>query len=437
MLRRSAPSALSAAQRSVSGAVPSAVVVDVLTLLALSGLMTLMLGLLSGLLRRCWLTTPIVSLALGFVIGPFCFGLIDERLLDRPGVIREICEITLAFSVMAAAAGLPWDFYRRYGPSILVLLTAVMGAMWLVSAGLAWAVLGLGLLPALLLGAIVTPTDPVLSTTVFTSEVAKKAVPQGVRRSVYAESGANDGLAVLFVTLPAALLARGSDEGSVLGAIGTWAADGMLREVLGGLVLGAAFGAAAGLLQRRAVRAGLAEPSAVLPVLLGLTLAVFGVGRLLGVSAVLGCFCAGVVFHVFDHDELEEKEQRAQDAVEQFLQPPGFIVLGVVLPIAAWQDAGWRLLAFVVLVLLLRRLPAVLLLRRFMPALRRRRDGLFAGWFGPIGIAAVYYTARLAEEGGRFEWAWPCVTALVTASIVVHGVSGTPFARMMVHRAGA
>ncbi len=78
-----------------------------------------------------------------------------------------------------------------------------------------------------------------------------------------------------------------------------------------------------------------------------------------------------------------------------------------------------------VLILLLRRLPAMLVLARHMPIVGSARDVWFLGWFGPIGVAALYYASVARHEAG-LEQAWVVASLVVCASVVVHGVSARP-----------
>lgn len=84
-------------------------------------------------------------------------------------------------------------------------------------------------------------------------------------------------------------------------------------------------------------------------------------------------------------------------------------------------------------ILLLRRLPFVFLARRSLPLLRETRDVLFLGWFGPVGVSALFYAAvslRYTNEPA----VWVVSSLVVCASIVVHGLSATPFVWWFGHR---
>jgi NhaP-type Na+/H+ or K+/H+ antiporter len=108
--------------------------------------------------------------------------------------------------------------------------------------------------------------------------------------------------------------------------------------------------------------------------------------------------------------------------------------MGAALPWSGWQELGLSGLAFALLVLLLRRPPVVAALR---PALQHRLetpDTAFIVWFGPIGVAALYY-AMLAREKAGLEVVWHGASLVIVASILIHGLSASPLTRLYAHRA--
>jgi NhaP-type Na+/H+ or K+/H+ antiporter len=98
--------------------------------------------------------------------------------------------------------------------------------------------------------------------------------------------------------------------------------------------------------------------------------------------------------------------------------------LGLVLPWAAWAELGWGGAALVVTILLLRRLPVVWLLRR--PLRLGRPDAAFLGWFGPIGVSALFYLALEAERLEIDPVVLVAGSLVVVASTVVHGTTSAP-----------
>ncbi len=118
-----------------------------------------------------------------------------------------------------------------------------------------------------------------------------------------------------------------------------------------------------------------------------------------------------------------------QEAVNRFFVLPVFVLLGLALPWRQWLELGWAGLLLVAAVLLLRRLPAVLAVTPIVPQARGLRDALFLGWFGPIGVAALFYASLSLREIGAEE-VWVVGSLAICASILVHGVSAAPLTRL-------
>jgi hypothetical protein len=83
----------------------------------------------------------------------------------------------------------------------------------------------------------------------------------------------------------------------------------------------------------------------------------------------------------------------------------------------------------VVAVLLLRRLPAMLLICPMIPILRRRADTLFIGWFGPVGVATIYYASHVEQRLGA-PFIWDVASLVICASVLVHGLTSTHLTRL-------
>lgn len=193
----------------------------------------------------------------------------------------------------------------------------------------------------------------------------------------------------------------------------------------GAIVLGGAAGYLTGWLQNVAERRKLSDEGELLTVALALSLVVLAGADLLGTNSILAVFAAGLGFHQIARDRLENKEGRFQDVIQRFFQLPIFVLLGAMLPWREWTQLGAPGLLLVVAILMLRRLPIWLLLKPVTPELKTWRQAMFAGWFGPLGISALFYvTLALGKTGD--ERLWAVTTLLVTASIIIHGLSSTP-----------
>src|SRR5918997_2533289 len=140
-------------------------------------------------------------------------------------------------------------------------------------------------------GAVVTPTDPVGSSTIVTGDLAEKNLPDRVRYTLSGESGANDGLAYPFVFLPILLLSRPPEE-----ALSHWLTHTLLWEVGVAVLFGVIIGYGAGRLLEWAHGKGTMEQTSFLAYTLALSLAVLGAAKLLGSDGILAVFVAGRAF---------------------------------------------------------------------------------------------------------------------------------------------
>ena len=142
---------------------------------------------------------------------------------------------------------------------------------------------------------------------------------------------------------------------------------------------------------------------------------------------------------------LSGEQRKAADAYQEggvyLTMVPALLLFGMALPWHLWESYGLRGFLVVTALLLLRRLPVVASLYRLLQTrelprnaerirypYHRRRDWLFYGWFGPIGLSAVYY-ATTAQRHLHDERIWAIASMAIFSSIVVHGLTSSPFSR--------
>lgn len=336
------------------------------------GLLVLLVGLLSDRLReRSLLSETLVALAAGVALGPLGSGLLRPQGWGNDmEIMEEVARLTLALSLISAALRLPRGYLRGHWRAPAMMLGVVLPLMGLVVGTLGVALLGLPPLMAAILGFLAAPTDPVIASAIVTGGAARKNIPARLRQLLSAESGSNDGLAYPFVLLPI-LLMRGPAEG----ALEQWFVRVILWEVIGAAALGALIGLASGWLLRRA-RPGkldeihLTSVGAIAFVTLAGT-------KLLGTDGLFAVFLAGLALKA-TWGELAQTSE-TQEALNRFFVLPVFVLLGLTLPWNDWVALGWPALWLVIGTLLLRRLPAVLLLGRWIAPIQRSRDAALLG----------------------------------------------------------
>lgn len=395
-------------------------------IIAVVGGMILLLGIASQRLGVSPLPPVVIALGVGILVGPKVLDLIDPaEIASRSAIIEYAARLTLAIGLFGVALRIGRRYWRQRWRDVAILVGAGMPLMWAISSGLVYWILDLPFWLALLIGAIITPTDPIASTPIVSGEVAEKSLPARLRHVISADSGANDGLAYLFVLLPILMLTRPSHE-----AVSHWLTKTLLWEVIAATVIGIVIGYVAAKLLQFADERDLIEGEWRLIYTVALALFTAGLGRIIATDEVLLVFAAGVVFTQLLSEEERNEEDHGQEAVNRFFSVPIFALLGTAIPWDGWIELGWPGLACAIAVIALRRPLAILVLSRFIGSVRGSGEALFVGWFGPIAVAAMYY-ASLAERKVHEPLIWDIVSLVICVSVVVHGMSAAPLTRLM------
>ncbi len=391
--------------------------------LALLGGLILVLGLGAGRMRRHGYlpSEPIIAVAVGIAIGPFGLDILHVTPLREPlSLLKHVAWLTVAFAVTSIALRLPPSYLRERATSFATILGPGMVLMWVCSSAVIYAVLPIDVLPALLVGASVTPTDPVLANSIVVGETATENIPQRLRRVLSGEAGLNDGIAYLFVFLPILVAAQPIDA-----ALSAWLTQTVVWEVMVAVTLGFVAGSVVGVLERWESAQNFLEGTSVFTITVALTIFVLGVTKLAGTDAILAVFVTAVAYNWQADVSDEAEQQQVQEVFNRLFTIPVFVLFGMSLPWSGWAGLGWRGPALLGGILIFRRLPMVLALRRGIQPLDRPEDTLFVGWFGPIGIAAVYYALLTLERTG-VDTVWIVASLIVAGSVLIHGLTATP-----------
>ncbi|AWH91686.1 cation:proton antiporter [Dietzia lutea] len=385
-------------------------------LLAAVGALGVVIVALSARMTRWPVSEPLIALAGGVVLGPAVLGVLDvPDILAEPSTLHSGAEILLAVSVMGVALRYPFSAIREHWRRLALLLVVVLPAMALVSTGLAMWALGIPFALALLFGTAICPTDPVLASAAVTGDAAEEDLPEHDRQLLSLESGANDGLA-----LPLVLVALAVATPLTAGQAATEA----LWQIGAALVVGAVGGVAAAKALHVSERHHDTEKGAMLMYTLLLAILVLGVSGLIEANGVFASFVAGLAFNLASSGGERKTEVEIDEAVNQFAVLPFFLALGAMIPWEQWGQLSWGAVWLTAGVLLLRRPP--LLFAVMKPLGLKVRGAAYLGWFGPVGVAAVFYLTEEASRAGADPVLLGAGTLVVVASTVAHGITAAP-----------
>lgn len=362
-------------------------------ILALFGGFACVLGLMSHTVKdRLFISETLVALLIGIALGPLAGSLI------RPDEYGNVDTITLAFArlvlgiqLVLAGIQLPSLYVWHHWKTIAILLLPIMAFKWIISALVIYLIFPLTYLEALVIGACITPTDPVLANAIVKGRYAEKHVPPELRALISAEAGANDGFGYPFLFLAIYLLkAHSRGEATADWFVHTW-----LYEVCLSIVFGICLGLVARLALRYATQKKWADQEAFNSFFLVLSLSILGCCGLVGTDDLLAAFVAGNAFSLGDFYRDETEDCTVQAAIDALLNQIFFLWLGAVMPWPAMQeiDSGWRLVTAACSVILFGRLPAIMVGYRVMPEITTAKEAVFAGWFGPSTFAYTMFNS--------------------------------------------
>ncbi|EGP90987.1 uncharacterized protein MYCGRDRAFT_65274 [Zymoseptoria tritici IPO323] len=420
--------------------------------------------------NRLHLSEPPIALLLGIILGPqllgwltpnFCVGECVETeaisVLGEPKHsgwgwgdkhIQETTRIIVGIQVFTVGVQLPKFYMRRHWRSVLMLLGPIMAFGWVACALFCYFIFHVDIPTAMVVSACLTPTDPVLAASILSNSQFSNRVPKRLKDMLSAESGCNDGVSFPFLYVGLYLLTHST----YAGAFKEWALLTILWQCTFGIVVGLIIGTAFNRILRISDRHNFIDESGFTVFYLLLAVLSIGVGSTLGSDDFLVAFGAGYGFARDGWFAAKTKEAKIGEIIDLLLNSAMFVYVGTLLPFQSWQPGPltpWinpgRLIGFLVLVLLFRRLPVVLALYRWIPDIKTFREALFCGHFGPMGLGALFLAieARAVLENGTsepdnhpptyhdppnrrevaIETVWPVVCFVVFGSTMVHGLS--------------
>ena len=343
-------------------------------------------------------------------------------LAEHPAVFEVVTDLTIAVAVFATGLRLrraPPRRWRTLAALLVVTMPLTAGAVALFGTLL----MGLPIGAAIVLGAALAPTDPVLAGDIGLAGPGESEEQTRARAAITAEAGANDGAA-----MPLLVLGLTISESSGSGDLLRWVTVDLLYAVAVSVALGAAIGWAASSAFVAARHHDFLEAGFEAWAAAATALVVFGAVELVGGYGFLGGFAAGLAFRRRDYESgINRAFHDGAGSIENVLTLVVIVLFGSALTtdgLALPGVTGWLLAPLLFLVV--RPLAVgVALIGAGLP----RHERLYVAWFGVKGVAAINYAvvalaagAMAGEDADMVLWT---TVACVVVSIVVHGITAT------------
>jgi NhaP-type Na+/H+ or K+/H+ antiporter len=415
----------------------------------LVGGLLLAMGLTASILKRSPITSAIIYLAVGVLVGPTVLDLFHFNPLQQSALLESLTEVAVLISLFSAGVKMPVPFsFARWRLPILLATVSMAMTVALVAA-FAFYVLGMPLGVGVLLGAIVAPTDPVLATDV---QIRHPGDHDQLRFTLTCEAGMNDGSAFPFVMLGMGLLG--------LHDLGDFGISWILKDVLWATLSGVTIGVVSGVALARVGWKLRSRPHQheLMDDFLGLGLigVVYGLTVMVGGWGFLAVFFAAVALRqtelklakaaqaAFD-GSITRQIARANGDAPAEPEPPQTVSEGslvfkehlerlsevvMVLLIGGtlylnswtWSAVGLALFLFVIV------RPVSVVIGMLGTHTTWRIRGM-TGWFGVRGIGSLYYLMYAIENGLPEALSLQLIQMtliVVTLSILLHGTSVKP-----------
>ena len=396
-----------------------------LVLLAVFGAVVLLTAWMPLLLRRLPLSLPIICMGIGALlsISPIS-STIDTNPLESRLLTERLTELVVIVSLMGAGLKLDrpvgWSRWNVTWRLLAISMPLTIFAIGIIG----WMWLGLGLASALLLGAVLAPTDPVLASDVQVGP-PRTGDTDEVRFALTSEAGLNDGLAFPFVYLAVAIASASTLN---IAVIGDWLLLDVVWRISIGLLIGWAGGRSiAALLFRFSDSTRISQTGDGF-VALGVTCLVYGVTELAEGYGFLAVFVAAVSLRAVEAGhEYHLKLHEFSEQIERLLMMVLLVCFGAAMAEGSiFAALNWKIaVAAAAIVFLVRPITGWIGLLGFSAPVR---DRSVIAFFGIRGLGSFYYLAYAlgAADFKERGTLWTTLCCVVLLSIIIHGITVTP-----------
>lgn len=380
-----------------------------------SSVFILFYSMVSKLLQNKFnIPTPISTILFGLAIGKYGLRLIEPHYIFSKNAISVSARIVLCLQTMVVALSLPRRYIFINSKSVfsLVILIgflkctltfAILKAFSFLDNSACWAT-----------AASLTPTDPILSSSIIKGKFSKKNVSEKIRLLLSAESGINDGFGILMLSISIDILHNPS--------LGTGLFNFFVYSLGNKVILSGLIGYGIGRITQKMAKFS-CNLELITSELMGIqtfSLCFLGLGLMeaLDGSELICIFFIGIGINEGEWHPAEASSNRIAEVVESTFCKVLFIFLGTIIDFGRFTI---RMVVVCSFILVIRRPLILLLSYKTVPLIKNAKEALFVGWFGPVGVGALYYCLLYDKKMDTLTIDYGICTVFL--STLIHGLS--------------
>lgn len=361
-----------------------------------------------------YLSEPFLGLIYGIIIGPKVLNFIDPSYFTSKDVLYYMAKTVLCIQTMAVAMSLPHKYVLNNAKSLFSLVFVIGIMKYFITFLIVYYFTPYNFTASFGIAAALTPTDPIISASIIKSKFADENIPERLRLLLTAESGINDGLGLFLLFIPIDLsLTKNLVDGL---------SDLVFSTILYKTILAAFIGIIIGNVARKLLHFcstnNLVGNETFLVYGLTLTFFVLGVSETMQISELVCIFFAGTAFTWDEWYVFETRESKFQEVIDLIFTISFFVFFGSRIE---FSRIDYNIVLCALVVICFRRILACVLLHKLLDPIQNKKEAVFIGWFGPIGVGALYYSLYLDRilDTVTFD----TVSTVVLTSVVVHGLT--------------
>lgn len=357
---------------------------------------------------------PISAMIFGMCVGREGLGFLDPHNFFSKQILSRSSRILLCLQTMIVSLTLPksYIFKQKYSIITLVIILGILKCV------LIFLILKLfSSLPNAACWAIaasLTPTDPVLSSSIIKGEFAKKNVPEKLRVLLNAESGINDGLGILMLNISTYILKTHDYKTGLIkfsiNSIG-------LKCIISGLI-GYILGFITKSIARKCCGMETLKSEFLSIHTFSLSFLALGLMDMVDGSELICIFFIGTAMNRDGWYTLESTNKKMAEIVESLFTSAFFVFIGALIEFERFSN---RMIILNLIIILFIRIITLFIGYKTVPLIDNIKEAMFIGWFGPVGVGALYYSTMYDIESN--DMIIDFIMCSVIMSTVFHGLS--------------